>query len=129
MSETLDRLIASENDAREFGFDWPNQTMVIEWVISECHEILAAIKEQEPEARVQEEIGDLLHAAISLCMFSGFDVEETMSKTTKKFNRRMHWLKIISKERGFDTLHGQSIELMLELWREAKQVHNAEMTT
>lgn len=120
MSTKLDNLIASENNAREFGFEWPTQAMIIEWIVSEGNEVLDAIKHNESPARIQEEIGDLLHAAVSLCMFSGFDVEDTMDKTTRKFDLRMQHLKAISKERGLDTLRGQSVEFMLELWREAK---------
>lgn len=121
MSKSLEELIKSENDAREFGFDWPNQEIAIEWAISECHEILAAVKEQEPNHRVQEEIGDLLHSAISLCIYSGFDVEQTLAKTTDKFNKRMQSLKIISKQKGYDNLKGQDNKFMLELWQEAKK--------
>ncbi len=120
MSAALNKLLASENDAREFGFEWPTQKMIVEWIVSEGQEVLDAIRDQESPARVQEEIGDLLHAAISLCLFSGFDVEDTMDKTASKFDLRMHWLKTICKQRGLDTLRGESVEFMLELWREAK---------
>lgn len=120
MSNALKELIKSENDAREFGFDWPHEEMILEWIIGECKEVLSAIKEQESPARIQEEIGDVLHSAISLCIFAGFDVEETFTKTTCKFSNRMQKLKEIANARGLQTLHGQSLEFMLELWREAK---------
>jgi uncharacterized protein YabN with tetrapyrrole methylase and pyrophosphatase domain len=62
-----------------------------------------------------------LHAAISLCLFAGYDVDETLSKTTKKFDARLKALRGIMKEHGLETLQGQSIELMLTLWDQAKQ--------
>ncbi len=71
---------------------------------------------------MQEEIGDLLHTAISLCMFAGFDVNETLEKSAKKLSARINALKKIAKLKGHDSLKGQSIEYMLELWREAKKV-------
>jgi len=41
-------------------------------------------------------------------------------KAADKFNLRMQALKEITKKRGLETLHGQSIEFMMGLWREAK---------
>ena len=120
MSAVLEKLIASEVDAREYGFDWTNREMIIDWIISEAKEVLASIEDNESNERIQEEIGDVLHAAISLCLYSGFDIEETLEKTTKKFDLRMHWLKAIAKQRGLDTLNGQSEEFMLDLWSQAK---------
>ena len=116
----LDKLIELEKDARAFGFDWPEQATIIEQAISECAEITEAIQLQEPSYRIQEEIGDLLHTAISLCIFSGYDVEETVANIVEKFGSRMKTLKELAHQKGFTTLKGQSFEFMLELWKEAK---------
>lgn len=116
----LDELISLEKDARAFGFDWPDQATIIEQALSECQEITEAIQLQEPAHRIQEEIGDLLHTAISLCVFSGYDVEETIENIVEKFASRMKALKELAQEKGFNTLQGQSFEFMLELWKEAK---------
>jgi uncharacterized protein YabN with tetrapyrrole methylase and pyrophosphatase domain len=51
---------------RTFGFEWPNETMIIEQAIDECREIKDAIEKQESRDRIPEEIGDLLHSAVSL---------------------------------------------------------------
>lgn len=83
----LQNLILLEKDARGYGFDWSNHEMILEQAIDECREIQEAIDDDEPPERVQEEIGDLLHTAISLCIFLGFDVEETLSKTNEKFEK------------------------------------------
>lgn len=116
----LSDLLAIENDARDFGFEWPNIEMILDQVSSECDEIREAIANHEPVARIQEEIGDLLHTAISLCRFAGFDTEETLSKSASKFSKRMQALKEVTKQRGLDDLHGQTILFMLELWKEVK---------
>lgn len=117
----LDDLIALEQDARDFGFDWPDQKMIIDYVMSECKEILDAIDTLEPPHRIQEEIGDLLHSAVSLCFFSGFDVDETLANVNKKFGTRMAHLKEITKKLGLTDLKGQSFDFMIELWKEAKK--------
>lgn len=116
----LQQLIALEHDARQFGFEWPNTTMIIEQAMSECAEITDAIAKQEPNHRVQEEIGDLLHTAISLCIFAGFDVEQTLVNVTEKFGARMKALKMVTQKHGLENLRGQSVKYMLELWSEVK---------
>ncbi|MES2252351.1 MAG: ribose 5-phosphate isomerase B [Pseudomonadota bacterium] len=120
-SDVLDRFIALEKDAVAFGFDWPNQAMIFEQIISECAEIQDAVQNGESPARIQEEISDLLHAVISLCMYSSFDVNETIALITQKFNNRMTALKALTHDRGLKTLHGKSFEFILELWSEAKK--------
>jgi uncharacterized protein YabN with tetrapyrrole methylase and pyrophosphatase domain len=94
--------------------------MIIDQAISECEEIREAILNNESSDRVQEEIGDLLHTAISLCVFAGFDVEQTIFKVTNKFAARMQALKDIAKNRGLESFKGQTTAFMLELWAEAK---------
>lgn len=121
-NNALNDLIAVELEARNFGFDWPNKEMIIDQAISECHEIFAAIHDGEPAERVQEEIGDLIHAAICLCIFAGFDVDETIEKVRIKFAKRMAAMHKLATKRGLTTLSGQSIDFMLELWHEAKKM-------
>lgn len=118
----LQNLILLEKDARGYGFDWSNHEMILEQAIDECREIQEAIDDAEPPERVQEEIGDLLHTAISLCIFLGFDVEETLSKTNEKFEKRMKAIKMLTEKHNLPNLQGQSIEFMLKLWKEAKEI-------
>ncbi len=120
-NDSLKTLIALEKDAVAFGFDWPNQDMILDQIISECAEIKDAVQKGELPARVQEEISDLLHAVISLCMYSGFDVNETIAIINQKFKGRMAALKAVAAEHGLDSLSGQSFEFMLELWDKAKK--------
>lgn len=116
----LQELLTLEKEAREFGFEWPDDLMIIEQAVDECREIKEAIQHNEDRELIQEEIGDLLHSAISLCRFSGFDVEETLAKVNEKFGKRLHTLKKVTHELGLSNLKGQSFEFMLEVWKKAK---------
>lgn len=122
LSESLKKLIAIELDARNFGFEWPNVDMILDQALSETAEIRQAIQAQESAERIQEEIGDLLHTAISLCMFLGYNVDQTLEGTTKKFARRMNALKSLVQKHGLQDLNGQNITFMLELWQEVKRL-------
>lgn len=116
----LDELIALERDARAFGFDWPDQHMIVDQALSECVEIRQAIEENEPQVRIQEEVGDLIHTALSFCIFSGYDIDETICKVNEKFGARMRALKEITRNNGLNDLQGKSIKYMIKLWQEAK---------
>jgi len=116
----LKELIALELEAKHFGFVWPNQYMILDQIIDECREIREEIDLQAPTKKVQEEIGDLLHAVMSLCIFSGFDVEDTLGKVNEKFSRRMRLLKKVAHKHGLENLSGKNIEYMLSLWQEVK---------
>jgi len=115
----LDALIEQEKNARDLGFEWPDVQMILDQAISEVEEVRQAIEEGS-QSHIQEEIGDLLHTAISLCIFVGFNTEETLDKASKKFAIRMEALKTIAAERGFTSLKNQPPEFLMGLWREAK---------
>jgi uncharacterized protein YabN with tetrapyrrole methylase and pyrophosphatase domain len=116
----LESLIALEKKAQDFGFNWPDHTMILDQIISECQEIKEEILHAHDPHKLQEEIGDLLHAAISLCLFSGFSVNETLGKTIEKFNWRMNFLRDLAHKKGLQNLRGQKASDMMELWKEVK---------
>lgn len=113
-------LLELEKEARDFGFEWPHEEAILKQAISECDEIREAIENKEPDERIQEEIGDLLHTAISLCVFAGYDTEAILAKVVKKFGSRMENVKSLTQQAGFNNLKGQSTEFMLKLWDKAK---------
>lgn len=116
----LEKMIALEKEAADFGFEWPNPEMILDQAIDECREIKEALK-TGATAEIQEEIGDLLQAAIGVCVFAGFDVDGILTQTNQKFSARMEALKKITHNKGLKDLKGQSLDFMLQLWKEAKK--------
>lgn len=123
----LKKLIALEKKSAMMGFNWPDVEAILEQAISECEEIRQSIKLNEGQTRLQEEVGDLLHAAVSLCIFAKLDVEQTVAQTTKKFEARLNALEKIMKERGYASLEGQPFDFMLDFWAEAKLVASTDL--
>jgi uncharacterized protein YabN with tetrapyrrole methylase and pyrophosphatase domain len=119
--DALHELINLEKDAVNFGFEWDTCHSILDWTISECEEVRQAVMEKSCPSHIQEEIGDLMQMTISLCLFMGFDVDETLTKTGQKFKTRMDALKKITQEEGLTSLHGQSTAYMLHLWKKAKE--------
>lgn len=115
----LAKLIETDKNLREFGFNWPNLEMIFDKIESEFHEVKDASK--SAINNLQEEIGDLLHTILSLCIYTGFDIEETIYKADNKLQKRLDALKIIAKKNGYNSLKGQDIEYMLQLWNEVKK--------
>jgi len=116
----LEKLLAVENKARDFGFEWPNSDLAIEQAISECHEIKEVLDLGQSRERLEEEVGDLLHSAISLCVYLDLDVETTLQKVATKFEGRMNRLYKLAAEKGYSNLKNQDISILIDLWREAK---------
>ncbi len=116
----LSSLIELEQQCQEFGFYWPDHLMILEQIIDECREIKEAIDKKASREEIQEEIGDLLHAVISLCEFCDFDVEGTVEKANAKFAKRVMLLKEVTKKHGLNNLQGQNIEFKLAIWKEVK---------
>lgn len=119
--EILKRITALETESEAFGFYWPNIEAIFNQIKSELREVQAALEEKESNTRVQEEIGDLIHATLCLCIYMKFDVQETLTNMTDKYEKRFTALKEIAHEKGFSTLIGQRVEDKLKLWEEAKR--------
>lgn len=124
MNNVIERLVDLEKKSADYGFTWPNVEMILAQAQSECQEIQEAINQKEGQDRVQEEIGDLLHAAFSLCVFMGFDAEATLMKTTNKFEKRLLALLKVAGEQGYTDLKNQSTQTLMHLWELAKQQDN-----
>lgn len=121
MPNLLQEIVLLEKQATSSGFAWPNVDMILDQVTNECTEVQQAIANNESPARIQEEIGDILHAAISLCVFMNFDVEETLTNSKNKFEKRFLTVLDIAREQGYADLKNQPIEKLLTLWDLAKQ--------
>lgn len=121
----LKNIIDMEIKADNFGFRWENPFQILDQIESECREIrdeLQINKESTQELKIQEEIGDLMHAVFSLCHFCGFDPEQTLKNTTEKFSRRLEAVKKISNESGLDSLNGKSFDELMSIWEKAKKI-------
>ena len=117
----LDKIYQFEQSAKSFGFYWSNVDLVIDQIMSECKEVKEAIANCEGEARIQEEMGDLMASAVALCIFLGFDVTSTMESNLQKLTARMAHVKQLTLKRGLTDLNNQPEELKMEIWNEIKQ--------
>lgn len=116
----VDKLVSLENEASAFGFKWETPDQILAQIQSEVSEIDVHLKDGDRK-KLQEEIGDLMHAVFSLCVFCQFDAEETLENSVKKFQRRFKAVQQLAADRGWSTLNGKSFDELMVLWGEAKQ--------
>ncbi len=121
--ELLDKVVDLENEASAFGFRWENTDQIMSQIQSECLEINEHLGQgvlAANQKELQEEIGDLLHAVFSLCVFCNLSPRQTLADTLDKFERRLNAVKAISEEQGLTHLNGFSFDELMAIWGKAK---------
>ena len=119
----LDKVVTLEEEASEFGFRWETTEQIMDQIQSECEEIQEHLRigiSKANQTELQDEIGDLLHAVFSLCVFCRLSPRVTLEKTLTKFERRLRAVKLIAEENGLNTLEGQPFNELMCIWDKAK---------
>jgi uncharacterized protein YabN with tetrapyrrole methylase and pyrophosphatase domain len=121
--ELLEKVGRLEKEADDFGFRWERPEQIMAQIESECLEIREHLQTKEMNtSALQEEIGDLLHAVFSLCVFCQFSPDETLKKTLEKFEKRLSAVKDLAKERGLTSLEGFPFDELMAFWDQAKEL-------
>jgi len=85
--------------ASRAGFDWENAQGVFEKLREEFAELLRASDEKDA-AKMEEEMGDVLFAAVNLARFLQVDPEIALKNANAKFARRFHEMERRAAENG-----------------------------
>ena len=104
-----------QDKARKAGFDWAEMGPALDKAEEELGELRQAV---EQGANVEEELGDLLFAAVKVGRFAGLDSEQALHGTCEKFIRRFRRVEELAGGRPLDSLGLHRLE---ELWQQAKQ--------
>jgi MazG family protein len=115
----LDRAWKLQKKAAKAGFDWPDMAGVIEKIREELGEAEEAIREGRGE-RIEEELGDLLFAAVNLCRYLKVEPSVALQKTNAKFTRRFQHVEQGMRETGAE-MKAENLALMDGFWDEAKR--------
>ena len=108
--------------AAKIGFDWDNVDGIFDKIEEEKREILSAIRARKTNgrARIEEEAGDLLFAAVNVARFLDVNPEIALKKANRKFKDRISWMEGAARSEGrqlADLPRGR----MEELWDESKK--------
>lgn len=105
--------------AARVGFDWPELAPVAAKVEEEWAELTAEIDNAGDQARLTEEVGDLLFAVVNLARHLDIDPEAALRAGNAKFERRFRAVEDGFREKGRQ-MAAASLEDMEVLWNAAK---------
>jgi MazG family protein len=129
--------------AAQVGFDWPNIEALFDKLKEETDELRKNLEEypepgpqpvgasstasargvkvpEELQARLEDEVGDLLFVLVNVARYLALDPESALRKTNRKFRRRFEYLEDKLREQGCKPADA-SLDEMESLWQESKQ--------
>lgn len=115
----LKKVEEQELNAKKFGFYWTEISQLIEQIQSECREVEEAWHKKDRN-HLQEEVGDVIQAAVSLAVFCGLDPHDTLQKSIEKFQKRYDAVVDLAQKEGLNHLHQQPFDILLSYWNRAK---------
>jgi len=108
----------SERASRS-GFDWNGPEQVLHKVDEEMGELKSALDDDEGQARVHEELGDVLFALANLARHLDGCAEDDLREANHRFRRRFMKVEHLAQQRQL-RLCDLSVEQLERLWQEAK---------
>ncbi len=124
---SLHRAFRLQDRASGVGFDWPNAEGAAAKVEEELAEVRAECARgsgvhgtDQPDARLEEEIGDLLFAAVNLSRRVGVHPALALDRANAKFAARFEAIERLASERGID-VPTAGLEMLDALWDEIKR--------
>ncbi len=112
---SLARAAKVQRRAAGWGFEWRSVDGAIEALREEVDELAAA----DDPAHVEEEIGDVLFAAVAVARKHGIDAESALRRTVRVFSGRYERFVAMAADRGLDVETADEAELRA-LFRETK---------
>jgi len=113
--------------ASRVGFDWDNVEGIFDKLHEETNELREVLHKNEPHARIESELGDILFVAVNLARFLKVDPEIAMKKANAKFSRRFREMERIAREKG-TTLPEVPRDQLESLWEQSKQSEQSSAT-
>lgn len=122
-----------QREAAAKGFDWTRPLDAMEKVREETDEVAKLLAPADPGpgadpgqhrgpvpgARLREELGDLLFAAVNVARLAGADPAPALAHATRKFERRFREVERIARSRGLP-MPGTPLESLDRIWDEVK---------
>jgi nucleoside triphosphate diphosphatase len=102
------------------GFDWPDAPAVLAKLDEEISELREVVASDPGSRRVEEEVGDVLFAAVNAARLLNVDPESALKAANRKFRRRFGHVEERLRERGRRPADSD-LEEMESLWTEAKE--------
>ncbi len=106
--------------AAQVGFEWADVTGALDKLDEELGELRAGLGEQAGQARIVDELGDVLFCVVNVCRYLQVDPESALRGANAKFERRFGYVERRLREQGRSTSEA-TLEEMDALWDEGKE--------
>lgn len=111
--------------ASRVGFDWSDPRPALDKLDEEARELRAELDAPKTDPdRIEEEVGDLLFAAVNAVRLAGADAEAALRRANAKFERRFARVEALLAARGRSPATSTLAE-MDELWNAVKAEERA----
>lgn len=119
--KTEERAQKIQKRCSNVGFDWTTLGPVVDKVYEEIDEVMFEARQAVvDQAKLEEEMGDLLFATVNMARHLGTKAELALQKANDKFERRFREVERIVAARGLE-MTGVDLETMEEVWQEVKR--------
>ncbi|RUM25297.1 nucleoside triphosphate pyrophosphohydrolase [Rhizobium vallis] len=119
----LTEALKLQERAAKVGFDWSAPEPILDKIEEEIGELRVALREGD-QAKVSDELGDLIFAVVNIGRHVKADPEQAVRGTNTKFRRRFNHIEDVLEAEG-ETLEAASLERMEEIWQAAKAIERA----
>jgi len=116
----LTEALKLQERAAKVGFDWSAPEPILDKIEEEIGELRVALAEGD-QAKVSDELGDLIFAVVNIGRHVKADPEDSLRGTNTKFRRRFNYIEAFLDAEG-ETLEAASLERMEEIWQAAKAI-------
>ncbi|MEX0962544.1 MAG: nucleoside triphosphate pyrophosphohydrolase [Pseudohongiellaceae bacterium] len=114
----IERARKLQKRAAQSGFDWTQIGPVLDKLKEEVQEFEEALASGE-SARMSDELGDVLFAAVNLARHSDIEPEVALRSANRRFEKRFQWIEAALSAQG-KALKSANLEELDALWEQAK---------
>jgi ATP diphosphatase len=115
----LTRAEKLQRRAARVGFDWPDLPPILDKIEEEIGELRHELDIGADQARVADEVGDLLFSVVNLARRLSTDPEQALRGACRKFDRRFRRVEALLAARG-TSIREASLDEMEAEWTKAK---------
>ena len=121
----LNRAYKIQKRCSTVGFDWDSLPPVVDKIHEEIDEVLVEVKrddlsEQQKQARIEEELGDLLFANINLVRHLKCNPEQVLRQANSKFEKRFRLVELAVLKKG-KKMQDCTIDELDAVWEQVKK--------